>query len=68
MPVPDDRPCVLLAPDKFKGTLRAAEVAAALARGIHRTAPGARILTFARLNSDRGDVPGCVLIALMTGA
>ncbi|WP_067516092.1 glycerate kinase [Nocardia uniformis] len=34
---------VVLAPDKFKGSLTAAEVAAALARGIARTAPSAHI-------------------------
>jgi glycerate kinase len=31
---------VLLAPDKFKGSLRASEVAAAVAAGLHEAAPG----------------------------
>ncbi|MBF6137116.1 glycerate kinase [Nocardia otitidiscaviarum] len=35
---------VVLAPDKFKGSLTAAEVADALARGIGRTAPGADVV------------------------
>ncbi|WP_405134261.1 glycerate kinase [Nocardia sp. NBC_01388] len=34
---------VILAPDKFKGSLTAAEVAAALARGIVRAAPGTEV-------------------------
>ncbi|MFC4374021.1 glycerate kinase [Nocardia halotolerans] len=34
---------VVLAPDKFKGSLSAPEVAAALATGIHRRAPGADV-------------------------
>ncbi|MFD6389929.1 glycerate kinase [Nocardia sp. NPDC055029] len=38
-----DRPRVVLAPDKFKGSLTAPEVAAALATGIHRRAPGADV-------------------------
>lgn len=35
---------VVLAPDKFKGSLTAAEVAAALAKGIARTAPRAEVV------------------------
>ncbi len=34
---------VILAPDKFKGSLTAAQVAAALAAGIERAAPGTRV-------------------------
>ncbi len=34
---------ILIAPDKFKGSLEAAEVAAAVAAGIEREQPGARI-------------------------
>lgn len=34
---------MILAPDKFKGSLTAAEVAAALARGIGRAAPGTEV-------------------------
>ena len=33
-------PHVLLAPDKFKGSLTAAEVAAAVEAGVRRVAPG----------------------------
>lgn len=36
-------PLVVLAPDKFKGSLTAPEVAGALGRGILRKAPGARV-------------------------
>jgi glycerate kinase len=36
-------PVVVVAPDKFKGSATATEVASALARGIARTAPGARV-------------------------
>lgn len=38
-------PTVLLAPDKFKGTATAAQVAAALARGIAATAPDATLVS-----------------------
>ncbi|MFJ4658679.1 glycerate kinase [Nocardia sp. NPDC088792] len=34
---------VILAPDKFKGSLTAAQAVAALAAGIHRTAPGTEL-------------------------
>lgn len=37
-------PAVLLAPDKFKGTLSGAEVAASLAEGIHRRRPGTDVI------------------------
>jgi glycerate 2-kinase len=46
-------PSVLLAPDKFKGTLSAAEVAAHLARGIQAAAPRYRVQTVPV--SDGGD-------------
>src|SRR5919206_3877639 len=36
-------PLVVLAPDKFKGSLTATEVAGALARGLRRALPGVRI-------------------------
>ncbi|UVY82478.1 glycerate kinase [Brachybacterium sp. NBEC-018] len=55
---------VLLAPDKFKGSLTAAQVAAALARGITATAPGAA-LTSCPI-ADGGD--GTVDAALAAGA
>lgn len=38
-------PRVLLAPDKFKGTLTAAEVAAALAEGVRGAAPDVEVVT-----------------------
>ncbi|MGY1637628.1 glycerate kinase [Geodermatophilus sp. SYSU D00742] len=37
-------PRIVLAPDKFKGSLSAAEVAAALARGLRRSLPGAELV------------------------
>ncbi|HEY3773697.1 MAG TPA: glycerate kinase [Solirubrobacteraceae bacterium] len=37
-------PAVLLAPDKFKGTLTGAEVAASLAEGIHSRRPGTEVI------------------------
>jgi len=55
---------LLLAPDKFKGSLTAAEVVAALARGIAETAPDAEILSCPI--ADGGD--GTVDAALAAGA
>jgi glycerate kinase len=55
---------LLIAPDKFKGSLTAAEVVAALARGLAATAPDAEIL--ACPIADGGD--GTVDAALATGA
>lgn len=60
---PPPRPHVLLAPDKFKGTLTAAEVAAALSRGIAATAPAA-VLTACPI-ADGGE--GTVDAALAAG-
>ena len=37
-------PVIVVAPDKFKGSLTAAEAAAALARGLRRGLPGARVV------------------------
>ena len=54
---------VLLAPDKFKGSLTAAQVAAALARGVARTAPAVQLLHCPI--ADGGD--GTVDAALATG-
>lgn len=54
---------ILLAPDKFKGTLTAAEVCDALQAGIARTAPGARVLRCPI--ADGGD--GTVEAALVAG-
>ena len=55
---------LLIAPDKFKGSLTAAEVVAALARGITETAPDAEILSCPI--ADGGD--GTVDAALAAGA
>lgn len=55
---------VLLAPDKFKGTLSAAEVVDALRRGIAETAPQLRVLSCPI--ADGGD--GTVDAALAAGA
>lgn len=60
---PPPGPHVLLAPDKFKGTLTAAEVAAALSRGIAATAPAA-VLTACPI-ADGGE--GTVDAALAAG-
>lgn len=54
---------VLLAPDKFKGSLTAAEVAAALADGIRRVAPGVDVRQAPV--ADGGD--GTVAAALASG-
>ncbi|MCT1436913.1 glycerate kinase [Brachybacterium paraconglomeratum] len=56
--------CLLLAPDKFKGSITAAEVVAALTRGIAATAPDAEIT--ACPIADGGD--GTVDAALAAGA
>lgn len=55
---------VLIAPDKFKGSLSAAEVAAALARGIEQTSPSTRVLRCPI--ADGGD--GTVDAALAAGS
>jgi glycerate 2-kinase len=56
-----DEPTVLLAPDKFKGCLSAAEVAGALAAGLRDVAPGARIRTVPV--ADGGDGTVAALLA-----
>lgn len=58
-----DGPVVVLAPDKFKGSLTAAEVAAAVAAGIRRVRPDARIAAVPV--ADGGD--GTVDAALAAG-
>lgn len=58
------RPTVLLAPDKFKGTLSAAEVIDALARGIRESAPQVELLSCPI--ADGGD--GTVEAALAAGS
>ncbi len=54
---------VVLAPDKFKGSATAAEVAAAVGRGIHAVAPSARLIAVPV--ADGGD--GTVDAALAAG-
>ncbi|WGW11236.1 glycerate kinase [Saxibacter everestensis] len=54
---------ILIAPDKFKGSLDAAEVAAAIAAGIHAVAPEARTVEIPI--ADGGD--GTVAAALSAG-
>ena len=54
---------VLIAPDKFKGSLTAAEVASAVARGMRRTLPGVDVDTLPV--ADGGD--GTVAAALAAG-
>jgi glycerate kinase len=43
-PVDRSAPLIVVAPDKFKGSLTAAEAAAALARGLRRRLPGVRVV------------------------
>src|SRR5699024_12003896 len=50
---PRTAPAVLLAPDKLKGSLSAAEVTTALTHGIHRAAPHTAVLSCPI--ADRGD-------------
>ncbi len=56
---------VLIAPDKFKGTLTAAEAAAALAEGVHDAAPSAHV-DLCPL-ADGGDGTADVLLAALGG-
>jgi glycerate kinase len=51
-----DGPLVVLAPDKFKGSLGADEVAAALARGLRRGLPGIRLRTHPIADGGEGTV------------
>src|SRR5690606_21152427 len=59
-PRPMTAPTVLLAPDKFKGSLTAQEVADALAAGILETCPGARLLTCPIADGGDGTVDAAV--------
>ena len=61
---PSPAPRILLAPDKFKGSLTAAQVAAAIGRGLTSEAPGTTLLTCPI--ADGGD--GTVDAALAAGA
>jgi glycerate kinase len=55
---PEGRPSALIvvAPDKFKGSLTAADAAAALARGLRRQLPGARIVEHPIADGGEGSV------------
>src|SRR5699024_4704849 len=64
MTPPRTAPAVLIAPDKFKGSLSAAEVTTALTHGIHRAAPHTAVLSCPI--ADGGD--GTVDAALAAGS
>lgn len=64
MTPPRTAPTVLIAPDKFKGSLSAAEVTTALTHGIHRAAPHTAVLSCPI--ADGGD--GTVDAALAAGS
>jgi glycerate kinase len=49
-------PLIVVAPDKFKGSLTAAEVAAALARGLRRRLPGVRVVEHPVADGGEGSV------------
>src|SRR3954467_8051316 len=49
-------PLVVLAPDKFKGSLSAPEVVAALARGLRRAVPGVRVVEHPIADGGEGTV------------
>ncbi|MFF0991136.1 glycerate kinase [Kocuria nitroreducens] len=55
-----DRPRVVVAPDKFKGSLTAAQAAAALAAGVRRHRPGARIPALPLADGGEGTVDAAV--------
>ena len=48
---------ILLAPDKFKGSLSAAEVAAAMVEGIKQASPQAQISVCPMADGGEGTVP-----------
>src|SRR6476620_5111533 len=58
----DERMRVLIAPDKFAGTLTAVEAAEAIAQGWRRRAPGGELLAVTVRGPLGGDVPGSVLL------
>ena len=64
MTPPRTAPAVLIAPDKFQGSLSAAEVTTALTHGIHRAAPHTAVLSCPI--ADGGD--GTVDAALAAGS
>jgi glycerate kinase len=49
-------PLVVVAPDKFKGSLTAADAAAALARGLRRSLPGVRVVEHPIADGGEGTV------------
>lgn len=51
---------ILIAPDKFKGTLESHEVASAIARGIKKNMPDARIIVFPMADGGEGTVDALV--------
>lgn len=53
----------LVAPDKFKGSLSAAEAAAAIARGIHRALPRAEVDLFPMSDGGEGFVEAMIAVA-----
>ncbi|WP_346619390.1 glycerate kinase [Blastococcus montanus] len=55
-PVVPDSPLIVVAPDKFKGSLTAAGAAAALARGLRRRLPGARVAEHPIADGGEGSV------------
>ncbi|WP_114855895.1 glycerate kinase [Brachybacterium sp. YJGR34] len=75
-PAADPQPpprTVLLAPDKFKGTLRAAEVVEALRQGIAETSPRTRVLACPIADGGDGTVDAAIaagsreMVTLITG-
>jgi glycerate kinase len=55
-----DRPRVVVAPDRFKGSLTAAEAAGALAAGVRRHWPAARVVTVPLAGGGEGTVDAAV--------
>jgi glycerate kinase len=51
-----DGPLVVLAPDKFKGSLSAPEAVAALARGLRRAVPAVRLVEHPIADGGEGTV------------
>src|ERR1700748_2658427 len=51
---------IVVAPDKFKGSLPAAQVAAAIAAGLHAGRPGAEVVTIPVADGGEGTVDAAV--------
>ncbi|NMR29073.1 glycerate kinase [Arthrobacter sp. SF27] len=58
------RPCVVVAPDKFKGTLTAAQAAAAMEAGVHEVFPEASVVRMPLADGGEGTLD----VALAAGA